>query len=122
MDKTAEGWIQADRGGRPLQAVFLAGDARKAYLSGQPVDDDRFIQISRTSWNTQEVMRREMQSRSRKRYCMTIFPMTLGAYFFPDNGRSLRGDVVDLFLSIYTNGKVVGDSVGPHCVLLDDFP
>ena len=25
MDKTADGWIQADRGGRPLQAVFLPG-------------------------------------------------------------------------------------------------
>jgi hypothetical protein len=23
MDKTGESWIQADRGGRPLQAVFL---------------------------------------------------------------------------------------------------
>ena len=25
VDKTAEGWVQADRGGRPLQAVFLVG-------------------------------------------------------------------------------------------------
>ena len=43
VDKSGEVWIQADRGGRPLQAVFLAGDAREAYLSGQPADDDRFI-------------------------------------------------------------------------------
>jgi hypothetical protein len=42
VDKTGEGWIQADRGGRPLQAVFLARDSKEAYLSGQPADDDRF--------------------------------------------------------------------------------
>jgi len=40
VDKTGEGWIQADRGGRPMQAVFLPGEEREAYLSGQPVDDD----------------------------------------------------------------------------------
>src|SRR5262249_19060642 len=45
MDKTEEGWIQADRGGRPMQAVFLVGDQREAYLSGEPADDDRFISV-----------------------------------------------------------------------------
>jgi hypothetical protein len=28
VDKTGDGWIQADRGGRPLQAVFLPGKER----------------------------------------------------------------------------------------------
>src|SRR5712692_8234724 len=45
VDKTGEGWIQADRGGRPLQAVFLPGDSREVYLSGQPADDGRFIKV-----------------------------------------------------------------------------
>ena len=45
LDKTGEGWIQADRGGRPLQAVFLPGEEREAYLSGEPADDDRFIGV-----------------------------------------------------------------------------
>jgi hypothetical protein len=45
VEKTGEGWIQADRGGRPLQAVFLPGEQREAYLSGQPVEDDRFIGV-----------------------------------------------------------------------------
>src|SRR5580704_5172457 len=36
VDKTADGWIQADRGGRPLQAVFLPGEMRAEYLSGDP--------------------------------------------------------------------------------------
>jgi len=43
MDKTADSWIQADRGGRPLQAVFLPGEKREEYLSGEPANDDRFI-------------------------------------------------------------------------------
>src|SRR6266850_5943444 len=39
LDRNGEGWIQADRGGRPMQAVFLAGEERDAYLIGQPADD-----------------------------------------------------------------------------------
>ena len=31
VDKTGEGWVQADRGGRPLQAVFLPGEKREEY-------------------------------------------------------------------------------------------
>src|SRR5262249_17520721 len=30
VDNTPGGWVQADRGGRPLQAVFLPGDERLA--------------------------------------------------------------------------------------------
>src|SRR5215467_3772685 len=45
MDKTEKGWIQADRGGRPLQAVFLPGEKRDAYLSGEPANDARFIGV-----------------------------------------------------------------------------
>src|SRR5262249_16962719 len=45
VDKTAQGWVQADRGGKPMQAVFLVGEEREAYLSGEPEDDDRFIGV-----------------------------------------------------------------------------
>ncbi len=41
---------------------------------------------------------------------------------FPHNGRTLTDDVVDVFLSTLTNGKVTGDKVGPHGDLLDEFP
>ena len=41
---------------------------------------------------------------------------------YPHNGRTLTDDVVDVFLSMYTNGKVTGDKVGPHRDLLDGFP
>src|SRR5229473_1802460 len=45
IDKTADGWIQADRGGRPLQAVFLPGEKKEDYLLGEPANDDRFIGV-----------------------------------------------------------------------------
>ena len=31
-------------------------------------------------------------------------------------------DVVDVFLCMYTNGKVTEDKVGPHRDLVDEFP
>src|SRR5439155_1755865 len=45
LDKTADGWIQADRGGRPLQAVFLPGEKREEYLGGEPANDDCFVGV-----------------------------------------------------------------------------
>jgi hypothetical protein len=40
---------------------------------------------------------------------------------FPDNGRTLADDVVDVFFSIYANRHVT-DKVGSHNDLLDEFP
>lgn len=77
LDKTREGWIQADRGGRPLQAVFLPGEEREAYLNGAPADDDRFIGV----WNIQAAIRRRTQSAWRESCCHTFFPMTLAARY-----------------------------------------
>ena len=45
VDKTGDGWIQADRGGRPLQAVFLPGEKKEEYLSGEPANDVRFTGV-----------------------------------------------------------------------------
>src|SRR4029077_13300506 len=45
VDKTSEGWIQADRGGKPLQAVFLAGEKKEDSLLGHQADDNRFIGV-----------------------------------------------------------------------------
>jgi len=41
---------------------------------------------------------------------------------YPHNGRTLTDDVVDVFLAMYTNGRVTGDKVGAHGDLLDEFP
>ncbi len=41
---------------------------------------------------------------------------------YPDNGRKLSDDVMDLFISFLTNGKQTRDNVGPHKDLLAQFP
>ena len=35
-------WVQADRGARPSQTPFLAGEQNDAYRAGEPADDARF--------------------------------------------------------------------------------
>jgi hypothetical protein len=122
VEKTAEGWVQADRGGRPLQAVFLVGDEREAYLSGEPANDERFIGVfahelehsgGYTPENAKAVARKLLPDilsyRPREPAC------------FPHNGRTLTDDTVDLFFSIYANRNVT-DKVGPHDDLQDEFP
>lgn len=123
VEKTGEGWIQADRGGRPMQAVFLPGEKREAYLGGQPRDDDRFIgvfahELEHSGGYTPE----EATGIARKLLpdILSYDPRRPASY--PHNGRTLTDDVVDPFFSLLTNGKVTGDKVGPHTNLLDEFP
>ena len=123
VDKTADGWVQADRGGRPLQAVFLPGEQREAYLRGEPANDDRFIGVfAHELEHTGGYSPEDAASVARK-----LLPDILSYDFrrpvsFPHNGRTLADDVVDVFFSMLTNGKVTGDKVGPHRDLLDEFP
>ena len=123
VDRTGEGWIQADRGGRPLQAVFLAGDAREAYLSGQPAGDDLFVKVFAHELEHSGGYAQEDAIAVAKKLLPDILSYDpRRPTCFPGNGRALRDDVVDVFFSNYTNGKVAGDRVGPHVDLLDDFP
>jgi hypothetical protein len=116
-------WVQADRGARPLQAVFLSGAENAAYLGGEPSDDARFVVVFAHSlqhaggYTPQEA----------KRVAGILLPDILSydpkrPASFPNNGRTLTDDAVDVFLPILTNGKVTGDKVGPHSDLLGEFP
>jgi len=121
--KTAEDWVQTDRGALPAQAVFLVGTEREAYLSGEPVDDSRFVSVFAHSlehiggYTPEEA----------KRAAQTLLPdvmsydPTLPASF-PSNGRTLTDDAGDIFVAVLTNGKVTEDKVGPHSDLLAEFP
>jgi len=123
MANTGETWSQADRGGRPLQAVFLPGEARQSYLDGEPAQDDRFVgvfahELEHAGGYTNE---------DAERVARTLLPDILSydprhAAAFPHNGRTLTDDVADVFFSMLTNGKVTADRVGPHRDLLDEFP
>jgi hypothetical protein len=117
------GWVQADRGARPGQAVFLPGAERDAYLAGQPADDARFVAVFAHSLEHAG----GYSHPEAERVARTLLP-DLMSYdparpaSFPDNGRTPTDDVFDFFLAILTNGKVTEDKVGPHGDLVAEFP
>jgi hypothetical protein len=116
-------WVQADRGARPSQTPFLAGEQNAAYLAGEPVDDARFVAVFAHALEHAGGYKPEEASRVAE----TLLPDLLRydptrPASFPDNGRTLTDDVSDAFLAILTNGKVTEDKVGPHGDLLDEFP
>ena len=45
LDGASGKWVQADRGARPNQTPFLAGEQNAAYLAAEPADDARFIPV-----------------------------------------------------------------------------
>src|SRR5262245_17476333 len=113
LDWTAEGWVQADRGGRPLQAVFLPGGEREAYLNGEPADDDRFIGVFAHTLEHSGGYPPEVSlgvARELLPDILSYDPRRPAS--FPHNGRTLIDDVVDVFLAMFTNGRVTGDEVG----------
>ena len=123
LAKDRERWMQVERGGRPMQAVFLVGEKREAYLSGEPANDDRFIGVfAHELEHTGGYSPQDATAVARK-----LLPDILSynpgePTRFPHNGRTLTDDVVDVFLPMYTNGKVTRDGVGPHGDLLHEFP
>src|ERR1700749_1475962 len=123
LDGSSGKLVQADRGARPQQTPFLPGDERNAYLAGQPADDARFIAAFAHSLEHAGGYTPEKA----KQVAATLLPDPLlydpkRPAAFPNNGRTLTDDVVDVFIPILTNGKVKGDKVGPHSDLLTDFP
>ena len=117
------GWVQADRGALPAQAVFLVGGERDAYLAGEPVDDARFVPVFA---HVLEHAGGYTPTEAR-RVARTLLPDMLSydptrPASFPTNGRTLSDDAADAFLAVFTNGKVTGDKVGSHGDLLDEFP
>ena len=117
------GWVQADRGALPAQAVFLVGGERDAYLAGEPVDDARFVPVFAHALEHAG----GYTPTEARRVARTLLPDMLSydprrPASFPTNGRTLTDDAADAFLAVLTNGKVTGDKVGPHGDLLDEFP
>src|SRR6266568_73934 len=99
LDGVGGKWVQADRGARPQQAVFLTGAENAAYLGGEPADDARFVAVFAHSlqhaggYTPQEA----------KRVAGTLLPDILPydpkrLASFPNNGRTLTDDAVDVFL------------------------
>jgi hypothetical protein len=123
LDGAGGKWVQADRGARPNQTPFLAGEQNAAYLAAGPADDARFVPVfAHALEHTGGYTPAEAT-----RVAGTLLPDVLHydptrPASFPNNGRALTDDVVDFFLPLLTNGKVTQDKVGPHKDLLAGFP
>ena len=123
LDRTSGKWVQADRGARPNQTPFLAGEQNAAYLAAEPADDARFVPVfAHALEHTGGYTPAEAT-----RVAGTLLPDVLHydptrPAAFPNNGRALADDVVNFFLPLLTNGKVTDDKVGPHKDLLAEFP
>jgi len=52
LDGASGKWVQADRGARPSQSVFLTGDKKGAYMAAEPAGDATSLPSTRTRWNT----------------------------------------------------------------------
>ena len=123
LDGTTGKWIQADRGALPSQSVFLTGDHKGEYLAAEPDGDARFVAVFAHSLEHIGGYTPDQATRVAQTLLPDILsydPTRPAAY--PANGRALTDDVMDIFLSTITNGKVMTDHVGPHTDLLADFP
>jgi len=120
------GWVQAERGAHPALLFLILGLAdaeRDAYLTGNPVDDQRFVGSFAHALEHAGGYTPQEATRVAK----TLLPEIMyydptRAASFPDSGRTLTDDALDTFLAILTNGKVTEDKVGPHSDLLAEFP
>jgi Domain of unknown function (DUF4331) len=117
------GWVQAERGARPAQAVILVERERDDYLAREPADDARFVPgFAHALEHTGGYPPLEAE-----RVARTLLPDLLSydparPACFPNNGRTLTDDAFDSFICVMTNGKVTEDKVGPHRDLLTEFP
>jgi hypothetical protein len=74
-------------------------------------------------WSTLAGTRRRMRIAWRERCCQTsCYTSRDVPVGYPENGRTLTDDVADHFVTLFTNGKMTGDDVGPHGHLLAEFP
>jgi hypothetical protein len=123
---SGDGWMQVERGARPLQLFVVLGLSReesRAYIAGEPANDARFIPAFAHALEHTGSYAPEHATRIAK----TMLPEMLSYdpsrhASFPISGRTLTDDAVDCFLSLLTNGKVTGDRVGPHGDILAEFP
>jgi len=123
LDGASGKWVQADRGALPSQSVFLTGEEKGSYLAAEPADDARFVAVFAHSLEHTGGYTPEEATRVARTLLPDILfydPKRPARY--PDNGRTLSDDVMDVFISIITNGKVTRDNVGAHKDLLASFP
>jgi Domain of unknown function (DUF4331) len=123
LDRQDGDWVQADRGARPSQSIFLTGSEKATYLRGEPATDARFVATFAHSLEHSGGYAPEEASRVASTLLPDVLPYEpTRPASYPSNGRTLADDVMDVFISMLTNGKITQDNVGPHSDLLHSFP
>jgi Domain of unknown function (DUF4331) len=117
-------WVQVDRGARAqLETIVLPNELKADYLAAEPANDSQFVagvahSLEHTGGYSPDEARRVAE---------TLLPDILPydptqTVAYPDNGRTLTDDPVDLLFAVMTNGRVTEDKAGPHADLLPEFP
>jgi hypothetical protein len=115
---------EVDQMGRPLiNALFNPAEEDRQAFNRTPPAQQRAIFLPKFVATLQAFGYGEAEA---TQIAMQLLPDilpydTVSAAGYP-NGRKLTDDMIDIMLTLATNGKVTTDRVGPHTDLLDDFP
>jgi hypothetical protein len=123
LDGASGSWVQADRGSKPSQTPFLAGDVNSAYLGAQPSEDAQFIPVFAHALEHAGGYTPQEATTAAGTLLPDILhyqPAQKASY--PNNGRALTDVASGHFLAVLTNGKLTSVGVPPHRDLLAEFP
>jgi uncharacterized protein DUF4331 len=133
--------VQVDQMGRPgINTVFNHGNDKNVFNVTQPADQRNAVSTEPTTAGKTflTVFQEELQALSAgspKGQYSADQAMAIAKILLPDtltydyssaagylNGRRLQDDVIDISLSLVTNGGLTGDGVGPHTDYTAEFP
>ena len=116
--------VPVDRMGRPaINTVFNHGDEKNVFNRIEPTEDRADFLSSFIA--TLEALGGYSESEARAIAEILLPDILTYDYSNPAgflNGRKLADDVIDIELTLVTNGKITSDMVGPHSDYLSDFP
>jgi hypothetical protein len=116
-------FFQIDRMGRPLVNVAFTKDEDKATLNHSEPAQDRDLFTGKF---TDLLVSYGRSQEDARQTALSLLPDILDYdYSRPAgyrNGRTLTDDIIDIQMTVLTNGAVTTDKVGPHQDLLPTFP
>jgi hypothetical protein len=119
----ADDYTKDDRMGRPaINTVFNHGDAKNVFNEIDPPQDRSLFEAS-----FQATLESFGYSADQADAIADILLPDILTYDYKSsagflNGRKLTDDVIDIELTLVTNGKITTDMVGPHTDYLHHFP
>jgi hypothetical protein len=126
---------QVDQMGRPaINTVFNHGNDKNLFNATPPAKQRQLISVDPPTAG-QTFLQKFQQTLEALGGYSPAQALAIAEILLPDiltfdrskpagylNGRRLQDDVIDISLSLVTNGKITTDKVGPHTDYLPDFP